>query len=283
MLKLPKEILIDSSDGVKVCAHDYGGVGPDVLFCHATGFHGRYWDPICSRMVSNFRCVTIDFRGHGNSFVSEEITMDWTGMAEDVLATIDYLNLTSPFAVGHSMGGSSILLAEQMQQETFRAAWLFEPIVIGGEAITPEMSKGGSLAVSARKRKEIFSSREEAFKRYASRPPFSIVDEESLWSYVNYGFRDHKDGVILKCRGEIEAQVFENSVTTIFDSLHLVDLPVTVAASGDQEGPAIIAPQIVAQLSKGNLELYSDLTHFAPMEDPSRISEGIMRELNKVL
>lgn len=283
MLKLPKEILIDSSDGVKVCAHDYGGVGPDVLFCHATGFHGRYWDPICSRMVDNFRCVTIDFRGHGNSFVSEEITMDWTGMAEDVLATIDYLNLTSPFAVGHSMGGSSILLAEQMQQETFRAAWLFEPIVIGGEAITPEMSKGGSLAVSARKRKEIFSSREEAFKRYASRPPFSIVDEESLWSYVNYGFRDHKDGVILKCRGEIEAQVFENSVTTIFDSLHLVDLPVTVAASGDQEGPAIIAPQIVAQLSKGNLELYSDLTHFAPMEDPSRISEGIMRELNKVL
>ncbi len=283
MLKLPKEILIDSSDGVKVCAHDYGGVGPDVLFCHATGFHGRYWDPICSRMVNNFRCVTIDFRGHGNSFVSEEITMDWTGMAEDVLATIDYLNLTSPFAVGHSMGGSSILLAEQMQQETFRAAWLFEPIVIGGEAITPEMSKGGSLAVSARKRKEIFSSREEAFKRYASRPPFSIVDEESLWSYVNYGFRDHKDGVILKCRGEIEAQVFENSVTTIFDSLHLVDLPVTVAASGDQEGPAIIAPQIVAQLSKGNLELYSDLTHFAPMEDPSRISEGIMRELNKVL
>ncbi len=283
MLKLPKEILIDSSDGVKVCAHDYGGVGPDVLFCHATGFHGRYWDPICSRMVNNFRCVTIDFRGHGNSFVSEEITMDWTGMAEDVLATIDYLNLTSPFAVGHSMGGSSILLAEQMQQETFRAAWLFEPIVIGGEAITPEMSKGGSLAVSARKRKEIFSSREEAFKRYASRPPFSIVDEESLWSYVNYGFRDHKDGVILKCRGEIEAQVFENSVTTIFDSLHLVDLPVTVAASGDQEGPAIIAPEIVTQLSKGNLELYSDLTHFAPMEDPSRISEGIMRELNKVL
>ena len=283
MLKLPKEILIDSSDGVKVCAHDYGGVGPDVLFCHATGLHGRYWDAICSRMVNNFRCVTIDFRGHGNSFVSEEITMDWTGMAEDVLATIDYLNLTSPFAVGHSMGGSSILLAEQMQQETFRAACLFEPIVIGGEAITPEMSKGGSLAVSARKRKEIFSSREEAFKRYASRPPFSIVDEESLWSYVNYGFRDHKDGVILKCRGEIEAQVFENSVTTIFDSLHLVDLPVTVAASGDQEGPAIIAPQIVAQLSKGNLELYSDLTHFAPMEDPSRISEGIMRELNKVL
>jgi hypothetical protein len=81
----------------------------------------------------------------------------------------------------------------------------------------------------------------------------------------------------------MEAQVFENSVTTIFDALHLVDLPVTVAASGDQEGPAIIAPQVVSQLPKGNLELYSDLTHFAPMEDPIRISEGIMRGLNKVL
>tara|TARA_B100000902_G_scaffold246529_1_gene233335 strand:- start:1710 stop:2600 length:891 start_codon:yes stop_codon:yes gene_type:complete len=283
MLKLPTEILIDSTNGVKVCAHDYGGTGPDVLFCHATGFHGRYWDPICSRMIKNFRCVTIDLRGHGNSSVPDEITMDWTGMAEDVLATVNHLNLASPFAVGHSMGGSSILLAEQMRPKTFKAAWLFEPIVIGGEAITPEMSKGGSLAISARKRKEIFSSREEAFERYASRPPFSTVNEESLWSYVNYGFRDHKDGVILKCRGEMEAQVFENSVTTIFDALYLVDLPVTVAASGDQEGPAIIAPQVVSQLPKGNLELYSDLTHFAPMEDPIRISEGIMRGLNKVL
>ncbi|MEG3586558.1 MAG: alpha/beta hydrolase [Actinomycetota bacterium] len=283
MLKLPTEILINSGNGVKICAHDHGGTGPDVLFCHATGFHGRYWDPICSRMKENFRCVAIDLRGHGNSFVPEKTIMDWKGMAEDVLATINYLSLTSPFAVGHSMGGSSILLAEQMRPETFRAAWLFEPIVIGGEAITPEMSKGGSLAVSARKRKEIFNSREEAFERYASRPPFSTVDEESLWAYVNYGFRDHDEGVILKCRGEMEARVFENSITTIFDALDLIDIPVTVAASGDQEGPAIIAPQVVSQLSKGNLELYSDLTHFAPMEDPSRIAEGIMKTLNKVL
>ncbi|HJM29380.1 MAG: alpha/beta hydrolase [Acidimicrobiales bacterium] len=283
MLESPIEILLNSSNGVQVCAHDYGGNGPDVLFCHATGFHGRYWDPICSTMRKNFRCVSVDLRGHGNSLVPNGVSMNWMGMAEDVLSTIDYLNLGSPFAVGHSMGGSSILLAEQLRPGTFKAGWLFEPIVIGGETITPEMSKGGNLAVLARKRKETFQSREEAFERYVSRPPFSTCDEEALRAYVNYGFRDHGDEVILKCRGEIEAQVFENSVTTIFDALSTVNIPITVAGSSDQDGPAAIAPQIASQLPKGNFELYQDLTHFAPMENPSLIAEGIMQTLNKVL
>ena len=279
----PIELLINSSNNVQVCAHDYGGSGPDVLFCHATGFHGRYWDPICIRMKEKFRCVTLDLRGHGNSFIPEGLQMDWTGMAEDVLAAIKSLDLQNPFAVGHSMGGSSILLAEQMEKGTFKGGWLFEPIVIGEEAIPMEMSKGNRLAISARKRKEIFTSREEAFDRYASRPPFSTVSTEALWAYVNYGFREHEQGVILKCRGEIEAQVFENSVTTIFESLPKVQIPITVARSGDLEGPALIAPKIVDQLPSGNLELYSDLTHFAPMEDPSRIAKSIMETLNKVL
>ncbi len=283
MIERPEEILVSSSDGVQISAHDYGGAGPDIVFCHATGFHGRYWDPICSIMSEDFRCVSIDLRGHGNSSVPDGVSMNWVGMADDVLATIDSLGLKSPFGVGHSMGGSSILLAEISKPKTFTAAWLFEPIVIGGDTITPDMSKGGDLAVLARKRKEIFDSREEAFKRYSSRPPFSSVNSESLWAYVNYGFREHESKVILKCRGEIEAQVFENSVTTIFESLDLVDIPITVAGSSDQGGPAVIAPQIAKYLPKGTFELYSDLTHFAPMEDPNRIAEGIRETLNKVL
>ena len=62
-----------------------------------------------------------------------------------------------------------------------------------------------------------------------------------------------------------------------------MQIPITVARSGDLEGPALTASKIVDQLPSGNLELYSDLTHFAPMEDPSRIAKSIMETLNKVL
>ena len=39
----PFLITIPSTDGVQVAVHDYGGDGPPIIFCHATGFHGRYW------------------------------------------------------------------------------------------------------------------------------------------------------------------------------------------------------------------------------------------------
>ena len=211
----PATSIHGSSDGVLIAAHDYGGGGPSIVFCHATGFHGRYWDPICKQLCNNFHCVSLDFRGHGNSSMPLGTSMSWVGMAEDLLCVIDQLNLDPALAVGHSMGASSILLAEQIRPSTFKAAWLFEPIVISPTTFTEKNSKGGSLAASARKRKEIFASREEAYERYASRPPFSAVDSDALWAYVNYGFSDHDEGVILKCRGEIEAQVFESSVTSI--------------------------------------------------------------------
>ncbi|GIR36372.1 MAG: hypothetical protein CM15mP49_17570 [Actinomycetota bacterium] len=57
--------------------------------------------------------------------------------------------------------------------------------------------------------------------------------------------------MILKCRGEIEAQVFESSVTTIYENLATVETLVTVAAGGDKEGPAQIAPIVANELPNG--------------------------------
>ena len=131
--------------------------------------------------------------------------------------------------------------------------------------------------------REIFASREEAYERYASRPPFSAVDSDALWAYVNYGFSDHEEGVILKCRGEIEAQVFESSVTTIYDNLATVETLVTVAAGGDKEGPAQIAPIVANELPNGQFRLFAQYTHFAPMEDPNFIAAEIRNELMRTL
>ena len=275
----PESSVHDSSGGVLISAHDYGGNGPTIVFCHATGFHGRYWDPICKQLCNDFHCVSLDFRGHGNSSIPLGTSMSWVGMAEDLLCVVDQLNLDPALAVGHSMGASSILLAEQIRPSTFKAAWLFEPIVISPTTFTEKNSKGGTLATSARKRKEIFASREEAYERYASRPPFSGVDSDALWAYVNYGFSDHNEGVILKCRGEIEAQVFESSVTTIFENLVSVETSVTVAAGGDKEGPAQIAPIVADELPNGRFRSFTEYTHFAPMENPNFIAKEIRNEL----
>ncbi len=272
----PKCLKIPSTDDVQVAVHDYGGNGPPIIFCHATGFHGRYWDSICSLLLEDFHCISLDFRGHGDTETPKGTSMQWMGMAEDLLSVVDHFQFKESFGVGHSMGGASLLLAERKRGHVFKSLWLFEPIVIPTGPLVEKLSRGNDLATSARKRNERFPSREDAFQRYASRPPFLGVDREALRSYVDYGFTDHQDGdVILKCRGEVEAQVFENSSTGLFDSLPNIKVISKVAGSTDQQGPALLAPDIAEALPNGSYEEFAGMTHFAPMEDPKRVAVSI--------
>lgn len=232
-----------------VVAHDWGGPGVPVVLCHATGFHGRYWDPICRRLGDQYRCIAIDLRGHGDSEIPEGLELAWPGMARDVLAVLDHFGLSQVRAVGHSMGGCSLVLAELMRPGTITKGWLCEPIIIPED---PTMFTPGHspLAESARRRREVFESREAAFERYSSRPPFDNVDPEALHAYVDGGFRDLPDGtVILKCRGSVEAAVFDNSLTDAFEHLPQVESILTINGSGDGGGPAEIAPTVAEQLS----------------------------------
>ena len=274
--------IVPSTDGVHVALHDLGGAGRPLVFCHATGFHGRVWQPVADHLAGRFNCFAIDFRGHGDSIVPDGLRYEWAGMADDLLAVVDHLDDGAVLAAGWSMGGASIMLSEQRRRGTFAGAWLFEPILIPSDGSYPVSAGGPSpLAESARRRREIFDSREAAFDRYLSRPPFSTADEVALRSYVDHGFRDLDDGtVILKCRGEVEASVFDASLTDGFDHLGDVEIPVTVVASGDGLSPALIAPRVVEALPDGRLEYFDDLTHFAPLEDPTQVAASIAAALD---
>jgi len=265
--------LIDSTDGVKVALHDFGGTGPTLMFVHATGFHGWCYEPIARHLTDRFHVIAPDLRGHGDSVYPAGTSMDWWNMADDVCAAVAHLGSHEPLhAVGHSMGGASILMAELLRPGTFDGAWMFEPIVI------PDMPDRPPSAMSenARRRKNHFESRREAFDRYSSRPPFSAVDPAALRAYVDHGFsEDPSGGVTLKCPGEIEAQVFESTVTGLDSRLAEVQTPITVVQSGDGGMPAAVAPGIADALPNGKLDTWPDRSHFGPFEDPGRAAAAI--------
>ena len=54
-------------DGVRIRIHHLGGTGPPLLCVHATGFHGRVWEPFVPRLREHFSVVSLDQRGHGDS------------------------------------------------------------------------------------------------------------------------------------------------------------------------------------------------------------------------
>lgn len=270
---------VPSTNGVELEVHDLGGddASPSMLLCHATGFHGLVWRPFAAHLTAGYRIFSLDFRGHGDSTLPAGRGLEWEGFGEDVLAVIDALGLERPFAVGHSKGGAALLLAEQMRTGTLQAVYAFEPIVF-----PPVISEARSfppgehpLAVGARKRREVFASRDEAYERFAAKPPLDALAPDALRAYVDHGLDDLGGGTVrLKCRGETEAQVYEMGGNHgAFARLGEVWCP-TVVAVGELSttyGPPV-AQAIAEQLADGETETFPGLGHFGPLEDPAAVA-----------
>ncbi|MCY4435116.1 MAG: alpha/beta hydrolase [bacterium] len=271
-------MLIGSSKGARVALHDLGGEGPTVLLAHANGFCGRMWQAVARELRPVAQCWALDFRGHGDSVSAPDEDYDWGGFADDVLAAVDALDPAPRLAAGHSLGGASVLKAELARPGSFDRVWVYEPVTIPAIALPRDGVK--TLGDIARMRKEFFDSRQAAYDRYASRPPFNLLDPEVLWAYLDHGFRELPDGTVtMKCPREVEATIFENPDRSAFDRLGEIAAVATVATSTDTDPPAMVAPYIADALPNATLETFDDLTHFGPFQDPPRIAASIATAL----
>jgi pimeloyl-ACP methyl ester carboxylesterase len=269
---------------VQLVVHEWGGDGPPVLLAHPTGFHGRIWAPVAQRLIERNRSVfSFDFRGHGDSDSdSPESDYSWHGFADDVLAVTDHLGLAGEpalLAAGHSKGGAALVLGEAARPGTYARLWLYEPIIFPSlEALPP--NEDFSMAQSARRRRNEWSSTEEVFESYSSKPPLDVMTEESLRAYVDYGLRDRGDGVLeLKCPPEVEAQVYTMGPNHgAFARLEDVQPP-TLVVCGEHTAsiPPDLARAIAERLPNGSVEVMAGVGHFGPQEDPDRAVDSMMR------
>jgi len=270
---------VPSTDGVGVAVHELGGAGPPLLLAHATGLCGPVFAPLAARLAARFRCVALDFRGHGDSVTPVEVDFAWRGLADDVLAVVDHLGLEGAVGVGHSSGGAALLDAEARCPGAFCGLWCFEPIVWPEP---PPLAPRMALIEGALRRREVFASRDDAYAHFAAKPPLSALRPAALGAYVECGFADDDAGdgsVRLKCRREDEAAMYHQGMAHDgFSRLADVSCRVVVALGG--RSPAI-GPQVaraqVAALPHGRLEVFDGLGHFGPLEDPEAVAAAVLR------
>lgn len=271
---------IPSTDGVELKVHDLGGEGPPLLLAHATGFHGRVWEPLASSLTGYHRW-SIDLRAHGDSDAPEDRPLEWYGFADDILSVVDALGLETPYGVGHSKGAASLLLAEQARPGTFQALYLFEPVVVPTDFVSGH-NPDNPLSNGARRRRDTFESLDAAYDNYASKPPFNTLHPEVLRVYVDHGFVAMSDGTVsLKCLPENEAEVYAHGMSHhAFAALHEVTCPVTIAVGVEDAVPAVFAGAIAEALPYGTLASFPDLAHFGPLEDPALIAASILESFD---
>jgi non-heme chloroperoxidase len=101
---------IQGGQGVMLSVQEWGNPnGQPILFAHAFAMsHLDYLPQVTSELAQEFRLITFDHRGHGESdkLAIPEAYDNADVFAEDFHAIITTLNLQKPIIVAHSMSGA---------------------------------------------------------------------------------------------------------------------------------------------------------------------------------
>lgn len=104
-----------SKDGVEIHYEAVGSGETALVFVHGWSSDRHVWDGQLAAFAPDYRVVTLDLAGHGESGREREA---WTieAFGEDVAAVARRLGLVRLVLVGHSMGGPVILEAARRLQ-----------------------------------------------------------------------------------------------------------------------------------------------------------------------
>lgn len=267
---------------------------PCILLAHPSGFNGLAWAPLARLLAGHGYAVwSIDLRGHGESdpeppnASQSEPGYHWRGFADDIFAAAQYLGNPKLFGIGHSMGGTAMLLAEIACPGTFQAMWHYEPIVFATDIRFGIAKIDGDFPIvrAAARRQDRWDSRDQALASYGSKPPLSELQADALSAYVEGAFRDLADGGVgLRCRPEIEAQIFRMGLThDAWEHLGELGIPVTIACGDHGEAMSLEhANDVASRIPGGRVSQFDGLGHFGPLEDPDRIALAIFEELARL-
>ena len=274
-----------SSEGVQLAVYDCAPTSQKqpVLLSHATGFHGRVFDPVAEHLHASHHCYSFDYRGHGDSSLPQDWKANWSGYRDDALAVSRVItaahSATPIIGAGHSMGGSALVMAAFREPELFRALVLYEPIIFPPQVRVGITNTGvpSPLANGARRRRSTFASFDEAISNYSSKPPLNVMRSDALRAYVMHGFRAQHDGISIKCSPEHEARTYEmGAIHETWNDLPKLRVPVWLV-SGEviPHTPGAIAALIANEVPGSTLVQWNDLGHFGPMQDPQRFAQLI--------
>jgi pimeloyl-ACP methyl ester carboxylesterase len=80
-----------------------------ILITHANGYSAECYSYLIEALRDKYRVIALDFAGHGQSESFYDFT-SWDFLRDQILALIEHEKLGNIISIGHSMGGSSVLL-----------------------------------------------------------------------------------------------------------------------------------------------------------------------------
>jgi pimeloyl-ACP methyl ester carboxylesterase len=132
-------------DGIRLAYQEQGSGSPPFVFVHGWTCDRSFFAPQAEHFSKTHRVVSVDLRGHGESDKPEG-AYSIAGFADDVAHVIDHLKLGRVIAVGHSMGGITVLQLAAAHPDTVAGIVMVDPAPL---AFPPELRAGIEGMVAA--------------------------------------------------------------------------------------------------------------------------------------
>jgi pimeloyl-ACP methyl ester carboxylesterase len=171
------------------------------------------------------------------------------------------------------------MVAASLAPELFDTLVMLDPVMhppAGYAQADPRREGGAELADRARRRRQVFESREAARTSWSEKELFADWQPRAFELYLEEGLADRPDGQVeLKCRSEVEAAIFQAGRG--FDPWPYLDRVLTPALWMRAERgnfPRFVYDQAAQRMADARV-IDLPLGHLMLMEDP----EGVLREL----
>ncbi|HEX8469804.1 MAG TPA: alpha/beta hydrolase [Brevundimonas sp.] len=245
----------------------------DLVYVHANGFNAATYRTLLAPLSASLRIWAPDLRGHGRTTLPTPVVgrWSWADHRDDLIALLDTIDGPPVVMSGHSMGGTSSLLAAAERRDKVSQLVLLDPVIWTRAWVTAfkfpllrSLPRRIPLAKGALRRRRVFESRDQALIAYRGRGAFKGWPEMALAHYLSDGLVETDEGLVLACAPEWEASNYAAQSHDPWKALARLDRPVRILKA-ETASTCHVASDPRRQIT---LETVAGGTHFFPMLKP---------------
>jgi pimeloyl-ACP methyl ester carboxylesterase len=247
------------------------GAGPEaIVFAHGLLWSGRMFDPQVAVLQERFRCITFDFRGQGQSQVTET-GYDMDTLTEDAAALIAALGCAPCHFVGLSMGGFVGMRLAVRYPSLIKSLILLETSAdpepaesIGRYRLLAFIARWFGLRIVAGRVMPVMFG-----EKFLQDPARARLRQELQAALV----RNHRIGITRAVTGVIER-------AGVYEQIDAIRVP-TLVVVGDQDMATAPArsERIHAQIAGSRLVVIPGAGHTSTVEEPEAINQALLEFL----
>lgn len=280
--------------GLKWATAEQMDQAPALVFFHANGFCASTYRQLLHDVASaaGRPVAAFDLRGHGRTRLPDDPNRqdNWNRFARDIAALLAQLTPEGAVVAGHSMGGTSSLLASALRPDLVKALCLFDPVL----APTPFYVYAHMpwvfglwrsqfpLAKAAGRRRAVFPNRQTALEAYSGRGAFKSWPKAMLEDYCEDGFTDLPDGQVrLSCAPAFEAACFAGQRHYPIAALKALKVPSRLLRGARHSTTVATLIPLLTRCGI-QVETVPETSHFLPMEKPEACAKALIELMQAV-